>query len=251
MAGIKGIVLAGGLGSRLMPLTKVTNKCLLPIYDRPMIHYPIQTLVDSGIEDILLVCGGNAAGEFLRILGNGKQFGLRRLHYTYQENPGGIAEALFLARDFAGDDPITVILADNIYENPIKESVQEFEKNPVGGRIFLTQVPSPECYGCVRFDENEEIVEIVEKPKDPPSNWIATGCYMYDNKVWDVIKDLKPSGRGELEITDVNNYYLNEGQLAARKLTGFWKDAGESLDVYMEACIGVYNFKKMKYEINR
>lgn len=240
---MKGIILAGGLGTRLYPLTKVTNKCLLPVYDRPMIYYPIQTLVGSGITDILIVCGGNAAGEFLRILGNGEEFGLKHLHYTYQPEPKGIADALGLAEDWADNEPVTVVLADNIFENPVPEVVKEFKSNPVGARIFLTEVSHPEHYGVVEMQESGKVISIVEKPKQPKSNLIATGLYMYDGGVWDYIRSLKPSARNELEITDLNNRYLEMGNLKAHKLSGYWADCGESLDGYMQSCITAYKMK--------
>jgi glucose-1-phosphate thymidylyltransferase len=242
---MKGIILAGGLGTRLHPLTKVTNKCLLPVYDRPMIYYPIQTLVNSGIKDILLVCGGNAAGEFLRILGNGEQFGLRHLHYTYQHEPKGIADALGLGEEWADEEPVTVILADNLFESPITAHAQDFYSNPDGARIFLTQVAHPEWYGVVEVDETGSVKSIVEKPKEPKSNLIATGLYMYDSTVWEYIRTLTPSKRNELEITDLNNRYLAMGKLKAHVVDGWWADCGESLDGYMESCISAYKiFKK-------
>ena len=199
---MKGVILAGGLGTRLMPLTKVTNKCLLPVYNKPMIYYPIETFVNSGITDILIVCGGNAAGEFLRILGNGEAFGLKHLHYTYQAEPKGIADALGLAEEWANNEPIAVILADNIFENDVKNSVLSFEENPNGAKIFLTQVNNPEHYGVVKINSKGEVQNIEEKPKNPKSNWIATGLYMYDSSVWKIIKGLSPSARNELEITE-------------------------------------------------
>lgn len=239
---MKGIILAGGMGTRLFPLTKVTNKCLLPVYDRPMIYWPIQTLVGSGISDILLVCGGNAAGEFLRILGNGEEFGLKHLHYTYQKEPKGIADALGLAEDWADNEPVTVILADNVFENPIPDVVAEFESNPDGARIFLTPVENPQNYGVVEI-EGEKVVSIVEKPVSPKSNLIATGLYIYDGGVWEYIRSLKPSARNELEITDLNNRYLNIGKLKAHQISGWWADCGESLEGYMQSCIAVSQLK--------
>ena len=236
---MKGIILAGGLGTRLAPLTHVTNKCLLPVYNKPMIYYPIQTLVDGGINDILLVCGGNAAGEFLRILGNGEVFGLRHLHYTYQSEPRGIADALGLAEEFASGDPICVILADNIIEDNIKKAVDDFKSNPVGAVIFGTEVEHPEHYGVINTDSNGNVVEIEEKPKNPQSNLIATGLYLYDSTVWEFIKQLTPSARGELEITDVNNHYLKKNQLTMRKLEGWWADCGENFDGYLDAAVKV------------
>lgn len=242
---MKGIILAGGLGTRLHPLTKVTNKCLLPVYDRPMIYYPIQTLVNSGIKDILLVCGGNAAGEFLRILGNGEQFGLRHLHYTYQHEPKGIADALGLGEEWADEEPVTVILADNLFQYPVTAQALDFYSNPDGARIFLTKVAHPEWYGVVEVNETGDVQSIVEKPKEPKSNLIATGLYMYDSTVWEYIRTLTPSKRNELEITDLNNRYLAMGKLKAHVIEGWWADCGESLDGYMESCISAYRiFKK-------
>lgn len=234
---MKGVILAGGLGTRLMPLTKVTNKCLLPVYNKPMIYYPIETFVNSGITDILVVCGGNAVGEFLRILGNGEAFGLKHLHYTYQAEPKGIADALGLAEEWANNEPIAVILADNIFENDVKNSVLNFEENPSGAKIFLTQVNNPEHYGVVKINSKGEVQNIEEKPKNPKSNWIATGLYMYDSSVWKIIKGLSPSARNELEITDINKMYLKLKMLKAIEVDGWWMDAGENIDSYMEACV--------------
>jgi glucose-1-phosphate thymidylyltransferase len=232
---MKGIILAGGLGTRLHPLTTVTNKCLLPVYNKPMIYYPIEFLVNSGIKDILLVCGGNAAGEFLRILGNGEQFGLKHLHYTYQSEPRGIADALGLAEEFVGNDPMCVVLADNIFEYPIKETLDEYNTYKKGALVFGYWVAHPEHYGVIVQDENKNVVKIVEKPKDPPSFNIATGCYVYDNTVWDFIKQLTPSARGELEITDVNNHYIAKGELKVINVKGWWCDTGESFDSYLQS----------------
>jgi len=222
---MKGIILAGGLGTRLMPLTKVTNKHLLPIYNKPMIYYPIQTLVDAGIEDILIVTGGENAGEFLRLLGNGNQFGLKHIHYTYQQGEGGIAEALGLAEDFADGDPVVVILGDNILEDNIKFAVDDFKKNNSGAKIMLKEVIDPERFGVAQI-ENNKIIKIIEKPKNPPSKYAVTGIYMYDSEVFDFIKGLKPSERGELEITDVNNNYIEAGKMKFDFLKGWWTDAG-------------------------
>jgi len=233
---MKGVVLAGGLGTRLSPLTKVTNKCLLPIYNKPMIYYPIETLVKSGITDILLVCGGNAAGEFLRILGNGEEFGLKHLHYTYQATPKGIADALSLAEEWAAGEPIMVILADNIFSESFEDVVKNFEANPTGATIFGTKVEHPEHYGVIMHNDGI-VTQIIEKPKNPQSDLIATGLYMYDSTVWDYIKQLSPSARGELEITDVNNHYLNKGQLSLRILNSWWADCGENFDGYVDANI--------------
>ena len=222
---MKGVILAGGLGSRLLPLTKITNKHLLPVYDKPMIYYPIQTLINAGIHDILLVTGGNHAGDFLRLLGNGSEFGLAHIDYTYQEGEGGIAEALRLAEYFAGDESICVVLGDNIIETNIAESVDRFRKTDKGARILLKEVPDPERFGVPVLD-GDKVVKIEEKPADPKSQYAVTGIYMYDNTVFDIIKILKPSDRGELEITDVNNAYIDRGELAWDVLKGWWTDAG-------------------------
>ena len=222
---MKGVILAGGLGSRLLPLTKITNKHLLPVYDKPMIYYPIQTLINAGIHDILLVTGGNHAGDFLRLLGNGSEFGLAHIDYTYQEGEGGIAEALRLAEYFAGDESICVVLGDNIIETNIAESVSHFRKTDKGARILLKEVPDPERFGVPVLD-GDKVVKIEEKPADPKSQYAVTGIYMYDNTVFDIIKTLKPSDRGELEITDVNNAYIDRGELAWDVLKGWWTDAG-------------------------
>lgn len=222
---IKGVVLAGGLGKRLGLLTKITNKHLLNIWDRPMIYYPIQTLVEAGIHDILIVAGGNHAGEFLRLLGNGRQFGLEHLNYTYQEGEGGIAEALGLTEHFAGGKKIVVILGDNIVEKPIKEYVEKFRKQKQGARILIKAVKDPERFGVVQL-KGDKIMGIEEKPKKPKTNYIVTGIYMYDAQVFDIIKTLKPSARNELEITDVNNAYLAQQQLYYDILDGWWTDCG-------------------------
>jgi glucose-1-phosphate thymidylyltransferase len=191
-----------------------------------MIYYPIQTLVDAGIKDIMIVTGGNNAGEFLRLLGNGHAFGLKHINYTYQEGEGGIAEALGLARYFADDDKIVVMLGDNIIEKDIKKAVEDFEKQPKGAKVLVKKVPDPERFGVVEFDKKKRISKIVEKPKRPKSDYIVTGIYMYDNKIFDIIKTLKPSKRGELEITDVNNAYLDKGELTYNILKGWWTDSG-------------------------
>lgn len=242
---MKGIVLAGGLGTRLWPLTKVTNKCLLPVYDRPMIYYPIQQLVECGLEDIILVCGGNSAGEFLRILGNGKEFGLKHLHYTYQEEPKGIADALSMAQDFVGSDSMCVILADNIFAENLREPIQEFANNPNGALLFGAKVENPQHYGVIEKNQNNEIIRIVEKPNNPISNLIATGLYLYDNSIWDFIFNLKPSQRGELEITDVNNYYLNKNSLRVYETLKWWVDCGENINGYLDACIKVRELRSI------
>ena len=222
---MKGVVLAGGLGTRLAPMTRVTNKHLLPVYDRPMIYYPIQTLVEAGITEILLVTGGNNAGDFLRLLGDGKDFGLRHLNYTYQEGEGGIAAALRLAEHFAGGEPICVILGDNILERSIRPAVERYVARGRGGLVLLKEVPDPERFGVPVF-ERERIVRIEEKPKVPASRYAVVGVYMYDARVFEIIRDLKPSGRGELEITDVNNQYLAWGELDHAFVEGWWTDAG-------------------------
>lgn len=222
---MKGIVLAGGTGSRLYPLTKITNKHLLPIYDKPMIFYPIQALVEAGIKDILLVTGGRNSGDFLRLLANGKEFGLAHLNYTYQEGEGGIADALALAEHFADGEKICVILGDNIIEGSIKEAVQAFEKQERGARILLKEVPDAERFGVAEM-EGTRIVGIEEKPREPKSNYAVIGIYMFDGTVFDKVKKLVPSGRGELEITDVNNAYIREGSMTYSVLDGWWTDAG-------------------------
>ena len=226
---MKGIVLAGGLGTRLMPLTKITNKHLLPIYNEPMVYYPIKTLINAGINDIMIVTGGNNAGEFLRLLGNGKQFGLKHISYTYQEGEGGIADALSLAEEFADGDKIVVILGDNIIENNIVNQKEAFEKQKEGARIILKKVPHPEHFGVPELD-GDKVIRIEEKPKKPKSEYAVIGIYMYDYRVFDVVKTLVPSDRGELEITDVNNYYIKHGLMMYDTLDGWWIDAGSSHD---------------------
>jgi glucose-1-phosphate thymidylyltransferase len=229
---MKGIVLAGGLGKRLFPLTKITNKHLLPIYDRPMIFYPIQTLVEAGIKDILIVTGGNNAGDFLRLLGNGKIFGLKNLNYTYQEKEGGIAEAVGLAEEFAEGEKIVIILGDNIIGQSIRKEVEDFKRQKSGGKIFLKRVKNPREYGVAELNGNR-VVGIKEKPQKPKSNLAVIGLYMFDNAVFDIVKTLKPSGRGELEITDVNNAYIKKRNMTYSILRGFWADAGESIDALL------------------
>ena len=228
---MKGVILAGGLGTRLYPLTKITNKHLLPIYDRPMIYYPIETLVRAGINDILIVTGGNHAGDFLKLLGNGKDFGLRHLNYTYQEGEGGIADALSLSEYFAEGQPIVVVLADNIIEKDISKAVRNFRHQGEGAKILLKEVEDPQRFGVAELD-GDKIVRIVEKPQIPKSNLIVTGIYMYDIQVFDFIKTLVPSERGELEITDVNNAYIKKGQMTYEILDGWWTDAGTFESLY-------------------
>lgn len=222
---MKGIILAGGTGSRLNPLTRVTNKHLLPIFDKPMVYYPIQTLVNAGIHEILLVTGGKNAGEFLRLLGNGRDFGLKHLNYTYQEGEGGIAEALGLAEYFAGGEPICVVLGDNIIEKNICAPVQSFAKQKKGAKLLLKEVQDAERFGVAEIKGNR-VVGIEEKPRMAKSNFAVTGIYLYDATVFEKIRRLKPSGRGELEITDVNNFYVEEGSLTYEVLDGWWTDAG-------------------------
>jgi glucose-1-phosphate thymidylyltransferase len=222
---MKGVILAGGTGSRLFPLTKITNKHLLPIFDKPMIYYPLQTLVDAGIKDILLVTGGRNSGDFLRLLANGKEFGLHHLNYTYQEGEGGIADALGLAEHFADGEKICVILGDNIIEKDIRSAVDDFRQQERGARILLKQVEDAERFGVAEL-RSDRIVGIEEKPRVPKSNYAVTGIYMYDGTVFDKIRKLVPSRRGELEITDVNNAYIEEGTMTFNFLDGWWTDAG-------------------------
>jgi glucose-1-phosphate thymidylyltransferase len=222
---MKGVILAGGIGSRLFPLTRVTNKHLLPVYDRPMIFYPIQTLVNAGIRDILVVTGGQDAGDFLRLLGNGKDFGLKHINYSYQEGEGGIADALRLAEHFADRQPVCVVLGDNIIETNIIAACETFQKQASGAHVILKEVPDPERFGVPVF-EGDRIVRIEEKPKEPKSRYAVIGIYMYDATVFDRIRRLIPSARGEFEITDVNNQYLAEGSLTWSILEGWWTDAG-------------------------
>jgi len=222
---MKGIVLAGGLGSRLYPLTKVTNKHLLPVYNEPMIYYPIRILVNAGINEILIVTGGNNAGDFLRLLENGKDFGLKHINYTYQQGEGGIAAALSMAEHFADNDKIVVVLGDNIIENNIKAAVDKFRAQKEGARILLKEVMDPQRFGVPVF-EGKKIIRIEEKPKHPASNYAVIGIYMYDWRVFEFIKSLKPSQRGELEITDVNNFYIAENKMEWDVLEGWWSDAG-------------------------
>ncbi|HXU38515.1 MAG TPA: sugar phosphate nucleotidyltransferase [Blastocatellia bacterium] len=222
---MKGIVLAGGLGTRLAPLTRVTNKHLLPVFDEPMVHYPIRTLIGGGISEILIVTGGNSAGDFLKLLRNGKEFGLERLHYAYQEGEGGIAAALSLAERFADGEPICVVLGDNILEKSIAPFVKKFRHQGTGAKILLSEVTDPQRFG-VPVLEDGRVVRIEEKPAEPKSQYAVIGVYMYDNRVFDIIKTLKPSGRGELEITDVNNAYIEAGDLSWDVIEGWWTDAG-------------------------
>ncbi len=222
---MKGVILAGGLGTRLYPLTKITNKHLLPIYDRPMIYYPIEALVNAGITDIMIVTGGKKSGDFLSLLGNGADFGLKHLNYTYQKGEGGIAEALGLCKHWVGDDRICVILGDNIVEGNIAKAVHEFQEQEKGAKIMLKKVGDPERFGVAEL-KGEKVVAIEEKPKRPKSDLAVIGIYMYDARVFDVIETLEPSDRGELEITDVNNWYIRDGAMTFEVLEGWWTDAG-------------------------
>jgi len=222
---MKGVILAGGLGSRLLPCTKITNKHLLPVYDRPMVHYPLRCLVSAGIDEVMLVTGGSFAGDFLQLLGNGREFGLKDLHYTYQEGEGGIADALRLAEDYAEGDRIVVVLGDNIVERSIRPAVDAYRDQGAGARILLKRVPDPERFGVPVF-EGGRIVRVEEKPKQPKSDFAVTGIYFFDHQVFEMIKQLRPSDRGELEISDVNNMYLERGQMEWSELEGWWTDAG-------------------------
>src|SRR2546423_7382838 len=222
---MKGVVLAGGLGSRLRPLTAVTNKHLLPVFNQPMIYYPIQTLVNAGITDIMIVTGGNSAGDFLKLLGNGKAFGLKHLNYTYQEGEGGIAAALSLVEHFADEGPICVVLGDNIIQGNIRAAADAYRQQATGAKILLKRVPDPQRFGVPQLD-GPRIMQIDEKPAEPKSEYAVIGIYLYDGRVFDIIRTLKPSGRGELEITDVNNAYIERGEMTWDELDGWWTDAG-------------------------
>lgn len=222
---MKGVILAGGLGTRLHPLTRITNKHLLPVYKEPMVYYPIKTLINAGIEDIMIVTGGSSAGDFLRLLGNGKEFGLKRLSYSYQEGEGGIAEALSLVEHFADGQPICVVLGDNIVEKNIRSAADDYRRQTAGAKILLKKVDDPHRYGVPTF-EQDRVVAIEEKPADPKSDYAVIGIYFYDQTVFDVIRTLVPSGRGELEITDVNNHYIARGEMTWSELDGWWSDAG-------------------------
>jgi glucose-1-phosphate thymidylyltransferase len=232
------VILAGGTGSRLHPLTRITNKHLLPIYDRPMISYAIEALVKAGVTEMMLVTGGTHAGEFLRLLGNGQEFGIDRLFYAYQDKPGGIAEALGLAEKFVGGDRVVVLLGDNIFGRSIRHCVDAFRQQEQGARVVLFKEADPEHLrhlGVAQLNGSSRIERIIEKPELPPSDYAVTGVYFYDQTVWTVLPDLKPSGRGELEITDVNNWYLERGLMEYDILEGYWGDAGESMDAYYAA----------------
>ncbi len=231
---MKGVVLAGGLGTRLRPLTSITNKHLLPVYDRPMIFYPLQTLADAGIKDVMVVTGGNSAGSFMHLLGDGKQFGFHSLNYAYQTGEGGIAQAIGLAKAFVGNEKFVVILGDNILENSIAKFVDSFKEQVSGARILYKEVADPRDYGVAEIIQGK-VVSIVEKPKNPKSNYAVIGVYMFDNKAFDIIKELLPSGRGELEVTDLNNAYIHKGEMQADQITGWWSDCGASIDNLLEA----------------
>jgi glucose-1-phosphate thymidylyltransferase len=231
---MKGVILAGGTGTRLHPLTRITNKHLLPIYDRPMVTYAIEALVGAGVSDIMLVSGGTHAGEFLRLLGNGHEYGISRLFYAYQERAGGIAEALGLAQRFVEEDRVVVMLADNVVENSISPFVENFRRQDHGARILLSEVDDPKHLhhlGVAAISDGA-VRGIVEKPQEPPSQLAVTGIYCYDEQVWEILPTLQPSNRAELEITDVNNWYVQQGQMQHDVLPGFWGDAGESIDAY-------------------
>jgi glucose-1-phosphate thymidylyltransferase len=228
---IKGVILAGGLGSRLSPLTNITNKHLLPIYNKPMIYYPLETLIESGIKDIMIVTGGENAGDFLKLLGNGSEFGLKDLNYTYQKGEGGIADALKLVKHFVGDSKFCVILGDNIIESSIKNYVENFKQQDSGAKIILKKVNDPERFGVAYVNE-DKVTQIIEKPENPESNYAVTGIYFYHSDVFEILDDLKPSDRGELEITDVNNYYIKQNNLTFDFLDGWWTDAGTFTSLY-------------------
>ena len=247
MSSVKGVVLAGGSGSRLDPLTRVTNKHLLPVYDKPMIFYPLMALRDSGIEEVLVVTGGNDPGDFLRLLGNGRELGLRHIEYAYQQGNGGIAHALALAERFAGGGLLCVMLGDNIVHKVFRSSVEAFVKQGRGARIHLSPVPAPQRFGVPEFD-GDRIVRILEKPAEPPSPFAVTGIYMYDARVFDILRSLKPSGRGELEVTDVNNDYIARGEMSWTVLDGWWTDAG-TFESLHEASNLVWRYRANNPEI--
>lgn len=240
---MKGVVLAGGLGTRLRPLTSITNKHLLPVYDRPMIFYPLQKLADAGITDVMLVTGGNSAGSFLKLLGDGSRFGFDTLNYAYQENEGGIAEAIGLTKAFVGGEKFVVILGDNILEDSIAPFVEKFSRQESGARILLKEVENPKDYGVAELS-GEKVISIVEKPESPKSNFAVIGVYMYDSYAFEIIDGLEPSARGELEVTDLNNAYLKCGNLNADILSGWWADSGCSIDGLLDAGIKAKDLRK-------
>lgn len=242
---MKGVVLAGGLGTRLRPLTRITNKHLLPVYDQPMIFYPLQKLAEAGVVDVMLVTGGSSAGDFLRLLGDGSRFGLNSLNYAYQEREGGIAEAIGLARGFVGDDRFVVILGDNIMECSLRPYLEAYERQESGARVLLYEVENPSDYGVAEMD-GSSVVSIEEKPRQPRSNLAVIGVYMYDRYAFEVIEDLEPSDRGELEVTDVNNAYRERGLLKADVIEGWWADCGASIDSLLRANLRVAKMKGWK-----
>lgn len=242
---MKGVVLAGGLGTRLRPLTSITNKHLLPVYDQPMIFYPIKTLTEAGIRDVILVTGGSSAGDFLRLLGDGTSFGLKTLNYAYQVNEGGIAEAIGLTETFIGKDKFVVILGDNLFEESLRPYIEKFEKQKEGARILLKKVENPSDYGVAELSGNK-VISIEEKPGKPKSNYAVTGVYMYDEYAFSIINGLEPSARGELEVTDLNNAYLKKGFLNADILNGWWSDAGSSIDGFLQTSIRVAQLHKSR-----
>lgn len=228
---MKGIILAGGLGTRLDPLTRITNKHLLPVYDKPMVYYPMNSLIQAGISEIMLVTGGAFAGDFLRLLGNGEEFGIKKLHYTYQHGEGGIAAALSLAEDFSDGDKTITILGDNIFEDDLTPYINKFEAQSKGARLLLKEANDARRFGVPEL-QGKLISRIDEKPERPASQYAVTGIYMYDSQVFDIIRSLKPSDRGELEITDVNNAYIQMQSLEYDFLSGFWSDAGTFESLY-------------------
>jgi glucose-1-phosphate thymidylyltransferase len=231
---MKGVVLAGGLGTRLLPMTRVTNKHLLPVYDRPMIYFPIQQLMHAGIDEVLLVTGGNHAGDFLKLLRNGEDLGLRELSYAYQEGEGGIAAALALAEKFAAGEPVAVLLGDNLFQHPLRPAIDAYRAEPGGAMIFLKEVPDAHRFGVAELD-GDRVTRIVEKPTEPPTDLAVTGCYLFDARVFDFIRSLEPSARGELEITDVNNAYIDAGAMRHHRVEGWWTDAGTVPSLYRAA----------------
>jgi len=232
---VKGVILAGGTGSRLDPITRVTNKQLLPVYDKPMIFYPIEALVNAGVTEILIVTSGPSAGDFLRLLGNGEALGVTHLNYTYQEGAGGIAEAISLAQPFVGDDRMVVILGDNVIGGNIVEPARRFAAQSRGAKVLLKQVENPTAYGVAEL-KGDRVVRFVEKPENPPSDLAVTGIYFYDAHAFSLIEQLERSDRGELEVTDLNNAYLERGEMSHDVLEGYWADCGESIDHYLQAC---------------
>ena len=232
---MKGVILAGGIASRLDPITRVTNKQLLPVYNKPMVFYPIETLVNAGVTEILIVTSGFSAGDFLRLLGNGEALGVEHLSFTYQDGAGGIAEAISLARPFVGDDRMVVILGDNVIGGNIVEATRRFESQSRGAKVLLKEVENPRAYGVAEL-EGDRVVRFIEKPQDPPSNLAVTGIYFYDAQAFSLIEQLERSERGELEVTDLNNAYLERGEMTHDVLEGYWADCGESIDHYLQAC---------------